>query len=214
MSSENIPNITFDAADQWAPSSGRRNDLLSHKGLFATEVISVDVEQAKSGDHNWQFVVRHVVKDADNAGKTMFGYYPFTGVVKSGKSQGQPNIMQTYNFLFSCGWTKAQIAELKGKSIDPRQVAAKLVGKTSYVYADCDEWEGRYSSKASPLTASSGTAEDRYKQAVATNSHRDPLPEAARLQLAGGAPAPKMSNGTTSSIVRTPPPATDASSLF
>ena len=215
MANNNIPQITFDGADRWTPQGGRRNDLLSHNGYFKSEIASVEVEQSKSEAKNWQFVVRHVIRDEDNLGKTVYGYYPFTGLVARGKSEGQPNVLRVYDLLFSTGATKDQIAALKGKSLDPATFAAKLVGKLSFIYCVADEWEGRFSSKPSPLVASSGTAENRYLQAIATNSHRDPLPEVARAQLAGGTATKPASTSNGSMTAQAPAvPPTSATDLF
>ena len=171
MAETNILPVDFTGMDSWTPSSGGLgSDLLTHDGLFQVRFADAEPCIAEKS-RNSQFRFALIVEDADNKGRRIHTWVPYSGIDKNGKS----NKERLWSVLASAGITADKRAMLaaqgSGAAEDVARIFLKDGGKIGYVEIEAELRESRWSSRVSFFVS-----KERYEADKALGVHRKPLP--------------------------------------
>ena len=198
-----LPPLDFTGAGGFEPNSGGGgSDILTHDGHYAVKIAKATAGMSKAGNAQVEFEV--VVEDADNKGKRVKSWCPYTG----NDRKGRPNAQRLFQVLASTGTDKSKLTAMDGKSLAIEEVCKMLEGRIGYVEISAEKsMDGQYWNS----NVRFWNVKQRYEDQKAVGAHRRPIsPECAAWQRGGpsaAAPAAAAPGTNGAAGVAQPPPA-------
>lgn len=185
--------IDFGGLANYAPVEGvGTSSLLKMDGFYAATIEKVTPGKSSSGNN--KLILTLAVQDADERGQTLVADVLVSGQDKN----GNPNIRQLGDLLYSLGMTPEQVKGMAGTAGQPGDAFGnQLKGKVTHVNVEAETYNGETRSRVRGYIA-----KQRYEDAVSANAHRKP--RKADTSFAGapaGVAAPAASVTTNGTVV-------------